>query len=208
MADAKISALTDATAITDTDYLVIVDDVGGTPTTKRLDAADAKTYFQTGAHLSGGTDVPVADGGTGASDAATARTNLGALGNVVEDTTPQLGATLDAQGYNIENAGAIESNVNTVGTSGATETLDVSLYGVHDITMDQACTFTFSNPAPSGDASIFVLILRGAFTPTLPASVDWADGSAPTYTTPSVYTFTTIDGGTTWLGAQVGKAFA
>ena len=77
MADTKISALTDATAITDTDYLVIVDDVGGTPTTKRLDAADAKTYFQTGAHLSGGTDVPVADGGTGASDASGARTNLG-----------------------------------------------------------------------------------------------------------------------------------
>lgn len=45
MADTKISALTDATALTDTDYLVMVDDVGGTPTTKRVDALDAKTYF-------------------------------------------------------------------------------------------------------------------------------------------------------------------
>lgn len=98
--------------------------------------------------------------------------------------------------------------VNTVATTGATETLDVSAYGVHDCTMDQNCTFTFSNPAPSGDASSFVLILRGAFTPTLPASVDWSVGSAPTYATPSVYVFTTVDAGTTWLGSQVGSAFA
>lgn len=112
-----------------------------------------------------------------------------------------------AAGASIEDIGAIESNVLTVATSGATETLDTSLYGVFDITMDQACVFTFSNPAPSGKATMFVLILRGAFTPTLPASIDWADASAPTYTTPSMYVFTTVDGGTTWLGQQVGKAF-
>lgn len=94
-----------------------------------------------------------------------------------------------------------------VATSGATETLDLSTYGVFDVTMDQACTFTFSNPVASGDAHIFALILRGAFTPTLPASVDWGDATAPTYTTPSMYVFTTVDGGTTWLGQQVGKAF-
>lgn len=114
----------------------------------------------------------------------------------------------DWNGVSVENIGAIESNVNTVATTGATETLDVSLYGVHDCTMDQNCTFTFSNPAPSGDNSTFVLILRGAFTPTLPASVDWSGASAPTYTTPAVYVFTTVDAGTTWLGSQVGKAFA
>jgi hypothetical protein len=112
-----------------------------------------------------------------------------------------------AGGASVENIGAIESNVNTVASSGSTETLDTSVYAVHDITMDQSCTFTFSNPAPSGDATVFVLILRGAFTPTFPGAVDWADASAPTYTTPSVYTFTTVDSGTIWLGAQVGKAF-
>jgi hypothetical protein len=112
-----------------------------------------------------------------------------------------------AAGASVENIGAVESNVQTVAATGATETLDTSVYGVFDMTMDQACEFTFSNPAPSGKATTFVLILRGAFTPTLPASVDWADASAPTYTTPSVYTFTTVDAGTTWLGAQVGKAF-
>ena len=114
---------------------------------------------------------------------------------------------LVANGASVEDVGAIESNVNTVAATGSTETLDLSLYAFHDCTMDQACTFTFSNPAPSGKATIFTLILRGAFTPTLPASIKWA-GGAPTYTTPSQYVFTTVDGGTTYLGQQVGAAFA
>jgi hypothetical protein len=114
---------------------------------------------------------------------------------------------LVAGGSSVENIGAVESNVNTVATSGSTETLDTSVYGVHDVTMDQACAITFSNPAPSGKNTTFLLILRGAFTPTFSSPVDWADASAPTYTTPSVYVFTTVDAGTTWLGAQVGKAF-
>ena len=131
-----------------------------------------------------------------------------AMSDLSDDLTPTLGGTLDGNAKSIENLGAVEEQVNTVATTGATETLDTSTYGVHDCTMDQACTFTFSNPAPSGDCSSFVLILRGAFTPTLPASIDWSGGSAPTYTTPSVYTFVTVDAGTTWLGAQVGAAFA
>ena len=113
-----------------------------------------------------------------------------------------------AAGAAVENVGAIESNVNTVATTGATETLDTSVYAVHDCTMDQNCTFTFSNPAPSGKNSTFMLILRGAFTATLPAAVKWSSGTPPTYTTPSVYVFTTIDAGTTWLAQQVGRAFA
>ena len=112
-----------------------------------------------------------------------------------------------AAGAAVENIGAVESNVQTVAATGSTETLDTSVYGVFDMTMDQNCTFTFSNPAPSGKATLFTLILRGSFTPTFPAAVDWPDAAAPTYTTPSVYTFMTVDAGTTWLGAQAGKAF-
>jgi len=139
-------------------------------------------------------------------DQATARTTLGlgtAATATIADYLPKVAA-----GASVENIGAVESNVQTVAATGATETLDTAVYGVFDCTMDQACEFTFSNPAPSGKATTFVLILRGAFTPTLPSSIDWSGGAAPTYTTPSVYVFTTVDGGTTWLGAQTGKAFA
>ena len=138
-------------------------------------------------------------------DAGTARTTLG-LGTgataTIADYLPKVAA-----GASVENIGAVESNVQTVAATGATETLDTSVYGVFDMTMDENCTFTFSNPAPSGKATIFTLILRGAFTPTLPASIDWGDAAAPAYTTPSVYVFTTVDAGTIWLGSQVGKAF-
>jgi hypothetical protein len=145
--------------------------------------------------------------GGGGSDAAVA----GYVDDPVSLTTVALAAqylSLVAGGASVENVGAIESNVQTVGATGATETLDTATYGVFDMTMDQACEFTFSNPAPSGKNTTFVLVLRGAFTPTLPASVDWSGGVAPTYTTPSVYVFTTVDAGTTWLGSQVGAAFA
>tara|TARA_R110000787_G_scaffold108236_1_gene216618 strand:+ start:164 stop:1081 length:918 start_codon:yes stop_codon:yes gene_type:complete len=51
--------------------------------------------------VSGITDLTVADGGTGASSASAARANLGALGSVLEDTSPQLGGDLDVNGSDV-----------------------------------------------------------------------------------------------------------
>lgn len=156
-------------------------------------------------------DTTMAASGTDKRVVASGLPSIPALANAFA-TTAQ-GAKADAalpraaDGASVENVGAIESNVSTVAATGATETLDTSVYAVFDLTMDQSCTLTFSNPAPSGKATIFTVILRGAFTVTWPASVDWGNATAPTYTTPSMYVFTTVDGGTTWFGAQVGKAF-
>lgn len=94
--------------------------------------------------------------------------------------------------------------VNTVATSGAAQTLTTA-YAAHSVTMSANCTFTFSAPTAG---HTFLLRLAGAFTPTFPASVDWDGGVAPTYTSPALYSFTTLDGGTTWFGAQVGRSFA
>ena len=54
-----------------------------------------------GGTVSGITDLTVADGGTGASSASAARANLGALGSVLEDTSPQLGGDLDVNGSDV-----------------------------------------------------------------------------------------------------------
>lgn len=202
--------------------LLTVDGAGSGLDADLLDGNSAAA-FATAAHAHAGVYEAVGvaaalvDDLSGVTNAATARTNLGlgtaATTAAADYATAAQGTLADAAlpkvagGASVENLGAVESNVQTVAATGATETLDTSVYGVFDCTMDQACTFTFSNPAPSGKLSSFVLILRGAFTPTLPASVDWADATPPTYTTPSVYIFTTVDAGTTWLGAQVGKAF-
>jgi hypothetical protein len=101
---------------------------------------------------------------------------------------------------------AIEGSA--VGNTGATRTLDLSVANFFSATLDQACTFTFSNPPASGDFGTFVLELTngGAFAITYPASVDFVGGVAPTLTASGVdqLVFTTRDGGTTYFGFVAG----
>jgi hypothetical protein len=96
-----------------------------------------------------------------------------------------------------------------IGNTGGTRTLDLTVANFFSATLNQACTFTFSNPPASGDFGTFVLELTngGAFAITWPASVDWPGGSAPTLTTSGKdqLVFTTRDGGTTWFGFTAGK---
>jgi hypothetical protein len=91
-----------------------------------------------------------------------------------------------------------------IGNVGATRTFDLESGNFFSATLDQASTFTFSNPAASGDFCGFVMQITngGAYTITWPTSVDWAGGTAPTLTSSGVdmLTFTTSDGGTTWMG--------
>jgi hypothetical protein len=95
-----------------------------------------------------------------------------------------------------------------VGNTGATRTLDLNDANFFSATLDQACTFTFSDPPASGDFGAFVLELTngGAFVATWPAAVDWPGGVAPTLTAAGVdqLVFTTRDAGTTWLGFVAG----
>lgn len=119
--------------------------------------------------------------------------------------------------YSINDAGvttaytpAPSSSTDVVAASGATEELTMAPVGVdkvYDVTMDEDCTFSFAGALNEVGYSV-TLILRGAFTPTFPAAVDWADGTAPTYGSPSVYEFLTTDGGTTIYGFLAGASFA
>jgi hypothetical protein len=94
-------------------------------------------------------------------------------------------------------------------------TLDFEVASVFDVTMDQATTFTFTNPPATGRVGSFTLILRqdgaGGHVPTFPGSVDWNEASAPTFSTGAndidIVTFVTVDGGTVWFGFLGGKNF-
>lgn len=209
MADQKISALNALTAaqLAAADLMVWVDT--DATETKSMVASQTVQLRWTPASSSGAASLDFhedTDNGSnrvrlqGAASTADVTLTLPAV------TTTLLGQ--DANGASIENLGATEYNVNTVATTGATETLDVSTYNVHDLTMDQSCAFTLSNPAPSGDFSWAILIIRGAFTPSFSNTVIEPDNTALTYSTPSTWGVYTVNGGTTWFLVSLGKAFA
>lgn len=104
----------------------------------------------------------------------------------------------------------IETDLSTVAAAGADETLTFSPYAagiVHDVTLDQNATISFAG-AEAGRPCSMTVILRGAFVPTWPAAVIWPDGIDPTYGSPSVFEFFTVDGGTTIFGFLAGASFA
>ena len=175
--------------------------------------------------------LPVANGGTGitsfgtgvatflgtpsSANLAAALTDETGTGLAVFGTNPTLtGVTLAGEAACADNLVtratlkdyAIEGSA--VGSTGATRTFDLSVANFFSATLDQACTFTFSNPPASGDFGAFVLELTngGAFEITYPASVDFVGGVAPTLTASGVdqLVFTTRDGGTTYFGFVAG----
>lgn len=100
------------------------------------------------------------------------------------------------------------------GAAGATTVLDLSSANIFEVTQAvNITTFTFANPPATGTAYSFTLIRQKdatgtARTITWPASVKWSAGLAPTLTQTTsaidVFSFMTMDGGTTWLGFIAG----
>jgi hypothetical protein len=106
----------------------------------------------------------------------------------------------------IRSGGGLET-VSTNAASGAAATLNLANGNIQDLTLTAACTLTFSGSVAAVACS-FTLIARqdatGSRAITWPASVEWAGGVAPTISTVAsrvdVFTFVTVDNGTTWLG--------
>ena len=101
--------------------------------------------------------------------------------------------------------------VTVVASAGtATYTFDLSTSNNWDITMTGNPTLAFSNPPASGILQAITVLFRqdgsGNRTLTYPASVKWTDGVSPVLATAAnkvdVLTFFTVDGGTTYYGAQ------
>ena len=99
-------------------------------------------------------------------------------------------------------------SVNAIHVTGSAETIDITSGNVVTATLDDNCTFTFSNPSASGKACSFTLILTqdgsGSRAVTWPGAVQWASSTAPTLSTGAadvdIFAFITVDAGTTWFG--------
>jgi hypothetical protein len=97
--------------------------------------------------------------------------------------------------------------------SGTTPSVDVGARDTYTLTTSGNTTFTFTGAPSSGQVGTFSLIITagGTHTLTWPASVDWAGGTAPDAPASGekdIYTFMTVDGGTTWHGFLAGDAMA
>ena len=100
----------------------------------------------------------------------------------------------------------------TESSGSGTVTLDMTTGNVFEHTANGGnVTFAFSNPPADNKAgSITLKWIQDSSNRTItwPGSVDWAGGSAPSVTSGSgkvdMYTFLTVDAGTTWYGFQAG----
>jgi hypothetical protein len=92
----------------------------------------------------------------------------------------------------------------------ATITLDLNEFNVFRLTLDGSVqTLAISNNPGSGNAGTFTLVLQGDGTARVfswPNSIKWISGAPAVPSTNgncSVYTFTSFDQGTDWLGLVI-----
>lgn len=104
--------------------------------------------------------------------------------------------------------------VKTVTSSSNAITFDLQTGRVFSWTTTEAATVTISNPDATGIKQSFELWLFQDSTgrvPTWPGSVKWSNGIAPVLNNASknyIIGFSSIDGGTTWVGTLADEAYA
>ena len=242
--------LTDTTALTynaDVDvsanaWVLDEDAMGTDSATKVATQQSIKAYVDAMSHLS------LIDEDNMATDSASrppsqqsvkayVDTTVAATNEVLEDTTPQLGGSLDVlaqvittsttNGHIRFDKGITEKiGTSTVGTTVVTVDLSTGNFFLMDLEglTGNVATFTISNPnATSLQVNNFVVkVIQGTTTTTRNftwativsngANIDWAGGAGPDITTGAdkvdIFSFTSYDNGTTWYGAIVGQEFS
>jgi chemotaxis protein histidine kinase CheA len=135
----------------------------------------------TGGSISGITDLAVADGGTGASTAANARTNLGlAIGTDVQAYNANNAVTNAVQSFTVAQRGTI-----TGLTDGATITPDFAAANNYSVTLGGNRTLANPTNITAGQSGVIVITQDGTGSRTLAygSYFKFAGGTAPTLTT-------------------------
>lgn len=99
--------------------------------------------------------------------------------NLVDDTSPQLGGSLDSQNFDVQNMRTASFNgITDNGNSGASATIDFTAGHNHKITLTDNCTLTFT--APDQDTTRKLIVEQdgtGGHTLTFPGNVKLPGGS-------------------------------
>lgn len=169
-------------------------------------------------YRAGGTDVPITDGGTGASIASAARSNLGisAANTPITDTGSYFtGTDVEAalQELGAGSGGGTTSAPFDHGAMGAAETLALSDGDWHRGTLSANCTITVSGFTADVGASILFKVTQDAATPraiTWDSDVVFSGDDQPDQTLSSVtwYTIWSDEGDSTIYAVQLGSSAA